>query len=345
MRMPPRGERYVAASWIAVGVALLAVVAGTMALLVVWDDLPQQVALRSTIDGLSLFVSRSTAAAVCAVATVTACLVWLGVGVAVHKSARHRFAGSAAGSAVGVAILLYGTVVGQRHAGTADDLSPVVAAGAGFVVGFALHWWTRPVGTRPNSAADLERAPTLTVPDSSRLAWVGTSRMSWPGKILSGLLRVVPALAAYYWLGMVSGYWWVVLIVVAPTVILLGRDKQVAVDYSGVGLRQRNGRPSPVPMRQIRSASVQEVSVLRDFGGWGKVTAPDGRQGWITRSGEALVVHRWDKPDVVYTVDDADEAAGVLNTLVARCQQPQQPAVMQPGFIDLPPPYGDAAGQ
>ena len=54
------------------------------------------------------------------------------------------------------------------------------------------------------------------------------------------------------------------------------------------------------------------------------MTAPDGRQGWITRSGEALVVHRHDKPDFVFTVDRADEAAAVLNTLVARYQSRDQ---------------------
>ena len=58
-----------------------------------------------------------------------------------------------------------------------------------------------------------------------------------------------------------------------------------------------------------------------------------GTEGWITRSGEALVVHRWDKPDFVFTVDDADEAASVLNSLVSKLRAQT--------FVDLPHPYGD----
>lgn len=143
------------------------------------------------------------------VATMAACLVWLGVGVVAHRSSRHRLAGAGAGSAVAVAVML------------------------------------------------LESAP-------DRRCWQADDDAT-PGRVLM-------------------------------------RDKQVAVDYSGVGLRKRSATPSPVPMHEIRSASVQEISVPRDIGGWGDVTAPDGRQGWITRSGEALVVHRHDKPDFVFTL-------------------------------------------
>ncbi|MBW8732107.1 MAG: DUF1648 domain-containing protein [Terrabacter sp.] len=60
------------------------------------------------------------------------------------------------------------------------------------------------------------------------------------------------------------------------------------------------------------------VSPLGDFGGWGWRIGVDGRRGYVTRAGEALVVHRIREPDVVVTVDDADEAAAVLNTLAAR---------------------------
>jgi hypothetical protein len=144
--------------------------------------------------------------------------------------------------------------------------------------------------------------------------------MSWAGRLLYGGLRVVPMMALYAWMGFFSTFWWLVVIVGLAVMTTLIRDKQVVVDYSGVGIRSNGSAPSPVPMREIRSASVEHVAAPRDFGGWGKVKAPDGREGWITRSGEALVVHRWDKPDFVFTVDDAEEAAAVLNTLLARSE-------------------------
>ncbi|MDC5696222.1 hypothetical protein OO014_03060 [Intrasporangium calvum] len=46
-----------------------------------------------------------------------------------------------------------------------------------------------------------------------------------------------------------------------------------------------------------------------------------GEQGQVsplTRAGEALVVHRVGAPDFLVTVERADEAAAVLNTLDSR---------------------------
>jgi len=59
---------------------------------------------------------------------------------------------------------------------------------------------------------------------------------------------------------------------------------------------------------------------MKDFGGWGHRLSVGGTEGWITRSGEALIVHRWDRPDFVFTVDDAAEAAAVLRGFLARSE-------------------------
>lgn len=61
-----------------------------------------------------------------------------------------------------------------------------------------------------------------------------------------------------------------------------------------------------------------QVSPVREFGGWGRRIALDGRSGYLTRAGEALVVHRVGAPDFLVTVERADEAAAVLNTLASR---------------------------
>ena len=60
------------------------------------------------------------------------------------------------------------------------------------------------------------------------------------------------------------------------------------------------------------------TSPLREFGGYGWRIGKDGSRGFVTRSGEALVVERVGEPPVVVTVDDAAEAAAVLNTLASR---------------------------
>jgi hypothetical protein len=86
-------------------------------------------------------------------------------------------------------------------------------------------------------------------------------------------------------------------------------------------------------MAEVVGASVRGVSALQEFGGWGYRLAVTGVEGWIVRNGEALVVHRWDKPDFVFTVDDAAEAAVVLNSFVSDLRAQT--------FVDLPHPYGD----
>jgi hypothetical protein len=144
----------------------------------------------------------------------------------------------------------------------------------------------------------------------------------------------VPLVALYWWMDLP---WWLAVAALGGAALgraLFPRSPQLAIDYSGIGLRGKaRNLPAPIHLVDVRSAEVVSVSALRDFGGWGMVTAPDGRQGWITRSGEAIVVHRHTKPDFVVTVDGADEAASVLNTLVARFSAQTT--------IDLPYPYGD----
>jgi len=99
----------------------------------------------------------------------------------------------------------------------------------------------------------------------------------------------------------------------------LGRRRRLVIDESGVALSPRSIiGPGPVPLERVRSADVATVRAIRDFGGWGYRLGRDGRRGWITRSGDALVVHRLGEPDLVYTVDGATDAAAVLNTLVTR---------------------------
>ena len=107
--------------------------------------------------------------------------------------------------------------------------------------------------------------------------------------------------------------------------VVLLRGGELTIDYSGIGIRGGGfGAPPAIGMSEVRSAGVTTVSGYEHFGGFGYFRRRGGASGWITRSGEALVVHRHDKSDFVYTVDDADEAATVLNTLVARYQSRDQ---------------------
>lgn len=93
----------------------------------------------------------------------------------------------------------------------------------------------------------------------------------------------------------------------------------VTVDRRGVQARAMGIHWVNVPLETITSAEVQaKVIPLGDFGGWGLRGGFGGDRGLVTGEGKALRIHRAQQPDWVITVDDAERAAAVVNTLVAR---------------------------
>ena len=115
----------------------------------------------------------------------------------------------------------------------------------------------------------------------------------------------------------VSPWLWLVAGLVGGLMVAV-TSARVVVDRDGVRVSTLGLSWSRIPIERVASAEVGQVSALGDFGGWGWRIGRDGRRGFVTRSGEALVVHRRGEPDVLVTVDDARGAAAVVNTLAAR---------------------------
>ena len=88
MRMPPRGHRYVAATWIAVAGAVVTVLVGSTAVLAVRDSLPDDVVVRW--DDLEPDGTTSLGGVLVlgAVLTLASCLTVLAIGAAVARSER-----------------------------------------------------------------------------------------------------------------------------------------------------------------------------------------------------------------------------------------------------------------
>ena len=183
-------------------------------------------------------------------------------------------------------------------------------------VGLALWWWGRVVPP-PIDAARLpvpDDAPRLDVPDSTRLAWTGHAALPGRGVVLVVVVALVPLLVIA-----VVGQPWVLLLLAALVVLLvITCSARVVVDADGLRITSLFVTWGRVPLRRVARADVTTVSPLREFGGWGWRMGRDGRRGFVTRGGEALVVERVGEPPVVVTVDDAAAAAAVLNTLAAR---------------------------
>jgi hypothetical protein len=333
MRMPPPGQRYVAATWIAVTGAVATVLVGSTAVLAVRDSLPDDIVVRWDDLEPDLTMSLGGVLVLGAALTMVSCLVVLAIGAVMARSVRHGLAGYATGVSLSLGIGFYAVVLTQAGAHGGGSFA-VMFGLPGAAIGAGVSHWVR-VAPPPTHPMQPEKGLLLELPSDARLAWSAWTRPSFASLLVRALLTVIPIGLFSWWAGLFSGVFILFLsVAVLAGLLMNGRRRQLAIDYSGIGLRGRSSYlPSAIFLADVHSAEVTSISALRDFGGWGNLTAPDGRQGWITRSGEALVVHRHTKPDFVYTVDGADEAAAVLNTLVARLRAQT--------FVDLPHPYGD----
>jgi len=72
-----------------------------------------------------------------------------------------------------------------------------------------------------------------------------------------------------------------------------------------------------VPLDAVAYADRSELRAFREFGGVGLRFRP-GARAFVTRSGDALRIVQRDGAKTYVSMDDAEGAAGVLNTLVRR---------------------------
>ncbi len=111
------------------------------------------------------------------------------------------------------------------------------------------------------------------------------------------------------------------LLVIAFVAVLVVSMSSFRVEVGAAGLSVRSVLGWPrfhVPLAEVAEAVVVTVSPMREFGGWGVRIGRDGRFGVVLRSGPALEVLRGDDTRFVVTVDDAEGAAALLNTLADR---------------------------
>lgn len=310
--------------WVAMaaGLALLAVIAGTGLGLALRSSLPDEVASHYGSDGVDgtqpLTGYLVTAGMVLVVLTVILALV-----AAVVPADGRRILGAIHAWVVGlIATVMYGSLVGQRglaDARQAPNPGRWLAIGALLGAVLAVPIWRalRPAAPPPPPPAHRDPlpdgAPRLAAGASERLAWLGRTPWASGAVIvvaLTSVLTVVLAVAVDPW----------VAVIPAVTTVGVAGMLQARVSIDAAGLRVRSfGRLTWIvlPVEQVRSATVEEISPLRDFGGFGLRYRPHGR-GFVTRGGRALRVDTYDDTSTWVTIEDAEQAAAVLNTLVSR---------------------------
>ena len=229
------------------------------------------------------------------------------------------------GASVWLSILITVGVVGSVHMqlGLADARDVGDGAGiglwlaAGGVGGLLLAVPAALLAPRaPLVGIDDAATPALGLAKDERAVWSrNAAPRSWVfaalfGSIFLLLAVVVVTLAlagASYWITLVIG------IVLVP--VAIGTSFwRVRVSAAGFSVRSLLGLPRfTVPIDEIESARVTQVSPLGDFGGWGIRFGSNGRLGVVVRSGDALEVSRRTGRTIVVTVSDAESAAALIN--------------------------------
>ncbi|GMA26559.1 hypothetical protein GCM10025864_43180 [Luteimicrobium album] len=159
-------------------------------------------------------------------------------------------------------------------------------------------------------------APRTTLRPDERAAWVGrASGRALPAVVLGTTIVVLAVAVA-------SQLWFLLAVAVVLLVLLLSMASfHVRVSESGLTVRSVFGWPrTAVPADEVERADVVRVRPTRDFGGYGWRLGRQGRTGIVLRSGEALEVTRTGGRRLVVTVDDAADAAALLNTMAERAR-------------------------
>jgi hypothetical protein len=162
-----------------------------------------------------------------------------------------------------------------------------------------------------------EHAPTsirhssMVLGPTERVVWVGSAH-SQPMRWIGGGSLVTAAATAFVlpWLALTLG--------VAGLTITAVSSIGVRIDDLGVHtLWGPVGWPrTTIPLSDIVSAASRDVEPLH-WGGWGYRVGRHGVAA-VVRAGSGLVIERRSHPTYAVTVDDADQAADVLEALRAR---------------------------
>lgn len=305
---------------VGMGFAVLATSLVSLWVLAVFDRLPEQVATHWGITGPDGFAPRSSVWE--SLRLSLALTLVLGLVFVFTMPANGRSANVSAGITAGLGTffgLLFGGTVALQASFGADHplllhiwwLAPalLLALGVGILAG-------RVVGTAP------PRPPATGIPPRSARMPERDHRRSWQSKVdlhpAVWLILLVP-LAIFVIIGVGVGSW--ILPVVMTAVVaapLAGVWRwHVIVDAKGLTCRNFLGWPTlHHALAEIEIAESIDFVGAFTYGGPGLRITRKGER-LVLRGGQALRVELSDGTDFIVTVQEADVAAKLLNTLIA----------------------------
>ncbi len=190
----------------------------------------------------------------------------------------------------------------------ADEVNLIAALGL-IVLAVLSAWLGWEVAGGRSAAENAVRgpSPTLDIAEPGSAVWAGRGF----GKLATSIALGVVVLGAITW------GWTAVVLVGIGFVVFLFSVVRVTVSRRGAVISLGWwGFPSwTVPMESISRAEVEMVNPMA-YGGWGYRVRP-GVRAVVVRAGESLRLVRDDATDLVYTVDDAERGAGLINSIIA----------------------------
>jgi hypothetical protein len=154
--------------------------------------------------------------------------------------------------------------------------------------------------------------PIISVGPTERLAWVGAGH----GRVLYSVAGVLAIGSVVLFIAVPVGG---VIMFLAAGLVVEFTAVRVVVGGRGVRVTARLGAPwVTLPLERIKSAEAIDVHPMQ-WGGWGYRGSLRlmHRAAWIVRSGPGVRLDLHDGATFVVTVDNAEEAAAVVNGLLA----------------------------
>ncbi|NED98750.1 DUF1648 domain-containing protein [Phytoactinopolyspora halotolerans] len=288
------------------------------------DELPARVAIHWGTDGPDGYASVTGVVTTIAAFGVAFAAIGLVLCLAVrHESIVTRvIAGMTSGATTFVTALVAGLAADQRGVADARDaeLSAVIVLTA-FILAAgvtASAVYTVPRHPAPSTRMPAD-APQIPLGESERVMWTRSAGAGGSVMIMMAVITVVTAVIA-----VVSGLWFTLAFTaIVVAFIALMCSIRVIVDERGVTVRGTLGWPRiHTPLDEIAHARTVRVHPIRHFGGYGlrvAVFGPyRGATGFILHGGTGVLVEKTDGHRTIVVVDDAETAAGLINSMAMR---------------------------
>lgn len=275
-----------------------------------WSDLPEPMAIHWGISGEpdGSFPRLATAGLL----IVLFVAVWFAVYRSVRRSPHEASSFVAGLFAIGGLLVGAAWLMIQANEGRADwraagefGLLRAVGLVVFAVVAGAIGWFAAGGRSVPQEV-DPGSLPRLELAEPENAIWSGRG-IGKPTTAI-GVAIILAGLITWGWAGIGLVAVGIVALAFAAVRVTVSRNHLVV----SLGWW---GYPSwRVPIESVVSADVEKVNPMA-YGGWGYRIRP-GVRAVVIRSGDGIRITRRKGPDLIYTVDDAERGAGLVNAIV-----------------------------